>query len=150
DELPGGRVLAPTDTALEPAHAMGEETRTIDLARESDTTYPQRRDLPRDTYLDIPEGGRPWVAHVDAQGNGAVHLSTDQLIGRKHCVWGMRTCGRRWQDWLSPGGHPYIETQGGLAKQQSHYIEMTAKSEWSSAEAYGPLTGIESSDWRPA
>lgn len=149
-EEPGGRVLAPTNSALEPGRAMGEEVLVRDLVAEPDITYPQRRDLPRDTYFDIPEGERPWIAHASASGEGVVHVSSPFLKGRKQWVWGMERCGRRWQDWLSPGGPPYIEIQGGLAKKQSDYVPMPAHADWSWLEAYGPVATGDASDWEAA
>ena len=146
-EEPGGRVLAPTDRALEPARAMGDEMAVRDLVAEPDVTYPQRRELPRDTYFDIPDGERPWIAHVSESGEGVVHVSSPFLNGRKQWVWGMERCGRRWQDWLSPGGPPYIEIQGGLAKRQTHYVPMPPRAEWSWLEAYGPVSGVEAGNW---
>ncbi|MFI5386465.1 MAG: DUF5107 domain-containing protein [Fimbriimonadales bacterium] len=149
-EEPGGRVLAPSRYAIEPDHAMGDIPVRHDLWAEPDLTYPQKRDLPRDTYFEIPEGERPWIAHVSAGGDGVLHLSSPRLAGRKQWVWGMEHCGRRWQDWLSPGGPPYIEIQGGLAKKQSDYVPMPAGADWTWLEAYGPFSGVDSSDWRGA
>ena len=147
NEEPEARVLAPAVTAMEPDHAAGDVPVTRDLAQEPDLTYPQRRDLPHDTYFDISAGDRPWVAQVSPNGEGVVHVSSRQLIGRKQWVWGMEPCGRRWQDWLNPGGLPYIEIQGGLAARQSEYVEMPAGADWSWLEAYGPTSQIDASDW---
>jgi len=148
-EEPGGRVLAPADTALEPAHMPGDVEKRPTLAIEPDFTYPQRRQLARDTYFELDEGERPWVAHVSANGQGAVHASSHMLKGRKLWVWGMERGGRRWQEWLSPGGLPYIEIQGGLAPKQSDYVEMPGNADWSWVEAFGPVDGIETSAWEP-
>lgn len=150
EEEPGGRVLAPTQRAIEPARAMGEDVALRDLRAEPDITYPQRRDLPRDTYFDIPEGERPWIAHASSGGEGVVHVSSGFLPGRKQWVWGMERCGRRWQEWLSPGGPPYIEIQGGLAKKQSDYVPMPAGSDWSWLEAYGPADIGNADEWTAA
>ena len=150
NEEPEGRVLAPANTAMEPDHSAGDVPVTHDLVQEPDLTYPQRRDLPHDTYFDLIPAERPWIAHVSSSGEGVVHASSHQLLGRKQWVWGMETCGRRWQDWLNPDGLPYIEIQGGLAARQTEYVEMPAGAEWNWLEAYGPIAGVDSSDWSHA
>ena len=150
NEEPGGRVLAPALTAMEPDHSMGAKLVTHSLIEEPDLTYPQRRDLPHDTYFDIQLGERPWVAHVNSEGNGVIHISSEQLIGRKQWVWGMEPCGRRWQNWLSHSGPPYIEIQGGLASRQHDYVAMPAHATWNWLEAFGPICEIPSSDWNLA
>lgn len=150
EEERGGRVLSPAISAMEPDHAMGDAPVQHDLLAEPDLTYPQKRDLPRDTYFDIPADQRPWIGHASADGRGVVHVSSPLLKGRKQWVWGMEHCGRRWQEWLNPGAPPYIEIQGGLAGRQSEYVPMPAGAEWSWLEAYGPMEGIDASDWAKA
>jgi len=145
-EEPGGRVLAPARFAIEADHENGDALIRRDLANEPDLTYPQRRDLPRDTYFEIPSEERPWIAHVSAGASGVVHVSSPRLFGRKQWVWGMEEGGRRWQEWLNPGA-AYIELQAGLTKRQSEYVTMPAKADWQWLEAFGPADGVDASDW---
>lgn len=149
-EEPDGRVLAPTDFALEPDHNRGGERTRKSLVEQPDLSFPQKRDLPHDTYFEIPDGERPWVAHVSGDGNGVVHVSSDILFGRKQWVWGMEPGGRRWQHWLCPEDRPYIEIQGGLTRMQHQYAPMPARTTWTWLEAFGPLTSIDNRDWTPA
>ncbi len=150
NEEPESRVLAPAITAMEPDHSAGDVPVTHNLIDEPDLTYPQRRDLPHDTYFDIPAEQQPWIAHVSKGGEGVVHLSSHKLFGRKQWVWGMESCGRRWQDWLNPSGLPYIEIQGGLAARQTEYVAMPPGAESSWLEAYGPLNNVDAADWSNA
>ncbi|HTQ09185.1 MAG TPA: DUF5107 domain-containing protein, partial [Fimbriimonadaceae bacterium] len=148
-EEPGARVLAPTRYAIEADHDHGDALVRRDLEAEPDLTFPQRRGLPRDTYFDIPAGERPWIAHVGADGKGAVHLSSPRLFGRKQWVWGMEEGGRRWQEWLNPGA-AYVEIQAGLTTRQSETIPMPAHADWQWLEAFGPIEGVDVSRWRSA
>ncbi|MBI5707327.1 MAG: DUF5107 domain-containing protein [Armatimonadetes bacterium] len=171
-EIEEARVLASADEAFEPYHDGRHGYEVKNLADEPDLTYPTRRPKPRDTYFDVPEGRRPWVAQVEPNGHGVLHLSSPLLKGRKQWVWGMGSGGRRWQDWLSPstsplvgevgkrsepgegeGGsalHPYIEIQGGLGKRQAEYVPMPAYTDWSWLEVYGPMAGMAREPWSQA
>ena len=150
NEEPEGRVIAPAMSAIEPNHSAGGALSVPDLVEEQDLTFPQRRDLPHDTYFKIAEKERPWIAQVNQDGVGVVHVSTSFLPGRKQWVWGMERSGRRWQDWLNPGGAPYIEIQGGLAYKQSDYVPMPAGATWSWLEAFGPISGVATTPWETA
>lgn len=149
-ELADTRVLAPATTAVEPDHAAGGVDRYVDLASDPDLSRPAKREHPRDTYFEIPPDHVPWIAAVQGDGTGTVHVSSPQLCGRKMWVWGMGPNGRRWQDWLAHGGEPYIEIQGGLAKKQNEYIPMPALTTWTWWEAVGPVSGVVGEEWQDA
>lgn len=89
-----------------------------------------------DFFYDIPAGRQPWIAAVDAEGVGLLHTSSPRLRGRKLFLWGHSTGGQRWQEWLSPPGHPYLEIQAGLARTQLEHLPMPARQEWSWLETY--------------
>ncbi|MFF4116382.1 DUF5107 domain-containing protein [Streptomyces sp. NPDC001714] len=94
-----------------------------------------------DWFYDIPDGRRRWIAALDADGQGLVQTSTDELRGRKQFVWGSGPGGRRWQEWLGgPGTGGYREIQAGLARTQLEHVRLEAESEVSWLEAYGPLS----------
>lgn len=146
-EEDGGRVLAPARTAFEPYHDGRDGHRVVDLETDPAVTFPRLRDRPTDTYFSIQSVGRPWIAAVGADGSGIVHLSDPKLQGRKMWSWGMGRSGRRWQEWLSPGGPPYIEIQAGLAPLQAQYVRMEAGADWSWVEAFGPITTDANGSW---
>ncbi|HCT78523.1 MAG TPA: DUF5107 domain-containing protein [Micromonosporaceae bacterium] len=94
-----------------------------------------------DYFYDIvsPFDERPWIAAVDESGAGLVQTSTSRLRGRKLFVWGKHTGGQRWQEWLSPPGHSYLEIQAGLARTQLEHLPMPAGERWTWLETYGLL-----------
>ncbi len=98
--------------------------------------YTDRFEHAADHFYDIPPGRRPWIAAIDSDGTGLLQTSTENLRGRKLFVWGRSNGGQRWQEWLSPPGHPYLEIQAGLARTQLEHLPMPAKSRWSWLESY--------------
>jgi hypothetical protein len=149
-EEEGCRVLAPAQAALEPYHDGRDGHRTLDLEAEAQATFPRLRERPTDTYFSIEVAGRPWIAAVGADDRGVAHVSDPKLQGRKMWSWGMGRSGRRWQEWLSPGGPPYIEIQAGLAPLQAQYVRMEAGADWSWVEAFGPIGTSANGSWAEA
>ena len=119
----------------------------------TDNSYPTRIGRACDFFFHIPENQRPWIAALDHNGQGLVQVSTNLLKGRKLFVWGMNAGGRKWQEFLSPNGEPYIEIQAGLARTQLEHLPMPP-GEWSWLEAYGLLESnsnlVHGNDWAQA
>ncbi len=59
-----------------------------------DLTYPMRHSRAVDFFFDRSPEERPWIAALDAEGNGLVQASTERLRGRKLFVWGEAGGGR--------------------------------------------------------
>ena len=136
-ETPGLRVLAPADSCLRTDYAGAVRSVPVPPPGGPDVTYPANCQDAADFFYRIPRGARPWIAALDATGNGMVHTSTRRLKGRKLFVWGMGAGGRRWQEFLSVPGQSYVEIQAGLARTQHEYLPMPARARWSWLEAYG-------------
>ncbi|MFH8791562.1 DUF5107 domain-containing protein [Streptomyces sp. NPDC017941] len=135
------RVLAPADEAWH--HDCTHALRKVPVPEHDgvDRTHPTRGEFSADYFYDVPEGTRPWIAAVDADGHGVVQTSTPLLRGRKLFVWGSGPGGRRWQEWLTePGTGGYAEIQAGLARTQQEHVRLDAESEFAWMEAYGPLS----------
>ncbi|MGH3737165.1 MAG: DUF5107 domain-containing protein [Micromonosporaceae bacterium] len=164
----GVRVLVPATTAYRtsydgrlaevPVPGEGAESRAH-ASRESApsgpdyATWPARSPYAADYFFRVPDGARPWIAALDADGTGLFQTSTGLLRGRKLFVWGRSKGGRHWQDWLSGGsessggpggsegsggfGEEYLEIQAGLAATQYEHVPMPAGARWSWVEAYG-------------
>ncbi|GII67512.1 hypothetical protein Skr01_75970 [Sphaerisporangium krabiense] len=132
-EEPGMRVLAPASHAWRGHDGTGLDYVT---APDGDPFAIKRA---TDHFFDIPRENRKWIAALDSDGTGLVHVSTDRLRGRKLFVWGQGAGGRRWQEWLSPPGSPYLEIQAGLARTQLEHLALPAGESWSWVEAYGLL-----------
>ncbi len=107
-----------------------------------------------DFFFDIPESQFPWIAALDVNGEGLVHLSTRELKGRKLWVWGKSPGGRNWQKFLSPPGQGYLEIQAGLTRTQLEHKRLLAGESCSWLEAYGLLETdpsiVHGADWEQA
>ncbi len=153
DERKDVRVLSPAVTAYRHTYDGKIVMRDVPVQDGIDVTYPTNRPAAGDVYYRIDEGHRPWIAALDANGQGLVHTSTSRLRGRKLWAWGMGRGGRRWQEFLAEPGAAYIEIQGGLARTQAEYVAMPPKTEWDWLEAYGMLSAdgkVVHGEWKPA
>ncbi|WP_238161770.1 DUF5107 domain-containing protein [Kribbella antibiotica] len=132
------RVLVPADQAWR--YGYGARLDLIDVPGE--LTYPMRHEKAVDYFFEPLAGERPWIASVDAEGNGLAQASTERLQGRKLFVWGEAPGGRRWQEWLAPGleGPGYAEIQAGLARTQMEHLKLPAATSWQWLEAYGRVS----------
>ncbi|MBB5122455.1 hypothetical protein AF335_19025 [Streptomyces eurocidicus] len=154
-EAAGTRVLAPADEAWRFGYERTLRRVPVPEWEGADRTYPLRSTHAADFFYDVPDGGRRWIASLDAEGSGLVQTSTDLLRGRKLFVWGSGPGGRRWQEWLTePGTDGYAEIQAGLARTQLEHVRLEAGGEFSWLEAYGPLTAdagrVHGADWAAA
>ncbi|MFJ9351850.1 DUF5107 domain-containing protein [Streptomyces sp. NPDC101237] len=128
------RVVVPAARAWE----FGPERR---LRRVPVPPHDVQQPYATDHFYDLAEGGRRWIAALDAAGHGLVQVSTDALRGRKLFAWGTGPGGRRWQEWLGGAGTGgYREIQAGLARTQLEHVPLDAEGEVSWLEAYGPLS----------
>lgn len=135
-EVEGHRVLAPAEAAHHYGYEGEMEEIPVPLRDGLDTSYPTNIQSAHDYFYNIPEGNRPWIASLDAEGRGLVQASTSHLKGRKLFVWGMGPGGRRWQEHLGGRGTGYIEIQAGLGRTQLEYTPMPGRAAWSWLEAY--------------
>ncbi|MGW7099399.1 DUF5107 domain-containing protein [Streptomyces sp. NPDC054838] len=152
---PGSRVLAPADEAWHFGYERSLRRIPVPDWEGADRTYPPRGAHPADYFYELPEGARPWIASLDAEGRGLVQTSTALLRGRKLFTWGAGDGGRRWQEWLTePGTGGYAEIQAGLARTQLEHVRLEAGAEFSWLEAYGPLgadpAAVHGPDWAAA
>jgi len=153
-EREGVRVLTPADygycSNLDPDNACVERM-SVPKYKGKDITYPVNNVSAHDYFFHIPDGQRPWEAALDHNGQGLVHMSTSLLKGRKLFVWGMSSGGRRWVDFLSEPGNPYIEIQGGICRTQLECMPMAPGSELAWLEAYGLMEAdpgvVHGDDW---
>lgn len=154
-EDPGTRVLAPADEAWHFGYERALRRVPVPEWEGADRTYPSAAEYPADFFYEVPSGDRPWIASLDAAGQGLVQTSTGRLRGRKLFVWGAGRGGRRWQEWLTePGTGGYAEIQAGLARTQLEHVRLDGGAEFSWLEAYGPLAAdpgaVHGPDWAAA
>lgn len=107
-----------------------------------------------DYFFHLEDTKRPWITALNKEGRGLLQCSTEILKGRKLFLWGTGQGGKRWQDFLSEAGHPYLEIQAGLARTQLEHLKMPANSTWDWLEAYGMIQAdpkaIHSKNWSKA
>ena len=137
-ERPDTRVVVPAESAYRYSYDTLDVVPTPSQEG-PDYTYVTRIGRAADYFFHIPDGTLPWIAALDGEGKGLVQLSTPRLKGRKLFLWGMGRGGRKWQEFLSVGGQPYLEIQAGLARTQLEHVPMPAETEWDWLEAYGLL-----------
>lgn len=156
EQSPGTRVLVPADQAWRFGYGNKLDLVGVPEYDGFDLTYSMRHQRAVDFFFELPPEQRPWIASLDAEGNGLVQASTDRLRGRKLFVWGEGKGGRRWQEWLSPGleGPGYAEIQGGLARTQMEHLKLPGATSWHWLEAYGRLSvdpaTAHADDWTTA
>lgn len=134
EENAGRRVIVPADTAFKFTKCL-----EVPILDGVDHTYPTRVDHTYDLYFRIPPKDRKWLAAVDRDGTGLLHVSTPRLLGRKMFTWGSGPGGKRWQEYLNGPGERFFEVQAGLARTQYHSLPMPAGAVWSWTEAFGHL-----------
>ncbi|MER5871206.1 DUF5107 domain-containing protein [Streptomyces sp. NPDC002044] len=154
-EEPGTRVLAPADEAWHFGYGGAPHRVPVPEWEGADRTYPAAGAYPADFFYEVRSGERPWIASLDAAGEGLVQTSTGRLRGRKLFAWGAGRGGRRWQEWLTePGTGGYAEIQAGLARTQLEHVRLDGGAEFSWLEAYGPLAAdpgaVHGPDWPAA
>ena len=151
-ETPETRVLIPAESAYR-FNYSGLDIKSVPEMDGLDITYPTNIPYSADYFFHVDNDRYPWITALDGEGKGLMQTSTQRLKGRKLFVWGMGQGGRRWQEFLSPGGEPYIEIQAGLARTQLEHIPMPP-GEWAWLEAYGLLEAapdaVHGTDWTQA
>ena len=151
-ETPDTRVLIPAETAYR-FNYNTLDIKPVPKMDGLDITYATNIPHSADYFFHVDDDRYPWITALDRTGKGLVQTSTRQLKGRKLFVWGMGSGGRRWQEFLSPNGEPYIEIQAGLARSQLEHVPMPS-GEWSWLEAYGLLeanpNAVHGKDWAQA
>ena len=137
------RVLAPAEETFFCAYTDGAyflDRAAMPYLDGRDITYAAASSRSRDFFFNIPDASDKWIATVDAQGRGLLHLSDPILKGRKLFVWGNHAGGRHWNEWLTDTAGPYVEIQAGLLKTQLEHFTMPAQSRISWQECYTALS----------
>ena len=142
DETPGTRVIVPAKETFYCSYMEGGyllDVTTLPYMDGVDVTYAANLRRSRDFFYKIPEEEKKWIAAVDKDGYGLVHMSTKELKGRKLFAWGQGEGGKHWNKWLSDSNKSYIEIQAGLLKTQLEHFVMKANSKISWTEGYSPV-----------
>lgn len=106
-----------------------------------------------DYFFNIPKDAPKYIANINKEGYGLLHLSTARLMSRKLFSWGNNEGSHNWQNFLTEQAGRYIEIQGGLAKTQYGCLPMAPHTAWEWMELYGPVqvsSKAPSSDYESA
>lgn len=138
------RVIVPADKAIhcsyQEDHYVVDKTE-IPVSDGVDVSYPLRSGASADYFYCIDKNARKWIAGVDKNGTGLLHYSDNTLKTRKLFLWGNKTGGRHWNEFLSEKGQAYIEIQAGLANTQLEHIPMPPHTVWEWTEGYVSIDG---------
>lgn len=142
-ETEGTRVIAPAEETFFCAYTDGAyflDKAAMPYIDGRDITYATASARSRDFFFNISDESDKWVAAVDANGRGLLHMSDPILKGRKLFVWGNHRGGRHWNEWLTDRAGPYVEIQAGLLKTQLEHFVMSANSRIHWRECYTALS----------
>ena len=156
-EVPGSRVIVPTDNAFSNWYEGGSHMLskvTLPDGEGFDATYPVNFPIAKDHFYNIPEDTRRYECLFYPDGYGFCHVSSKRLRGRKLFVWGQGQGGRHWnKKLLDPGQDAYIELQAGLARSQQECLPMPPRTAWEWVEGYGAISANPAKifgDWQTA
>lgn len=150
------RVIVPASEAIhcsyQENHYVVDKT-SVPISKGIDVSYSMNLEASADYFYQIPDDKRKWIVAVDPNGVGLLQYSNEKLKSRKLFLWGNKTGGRHWNEFLSEEGQAYIEIQAGLATTQLEHIPMPAKSVWEWTEGYTSVCGKNENyygDWETA
>ncbi|MEG0228874.1 MAG: DUF5107 domain-containing protein [Lachnospiraceae bacterium] len=137
-EYKGGRIAVPAKKAYT---SQKGKVYKVDVPKVKGTDISHYNDIPNqiDYFFEIPKEEPKYIAHVDENGKGLLHVSTSRLQSRKLFSWGNNQGSKRWQGFLTEQAGPYVEIQAGLGKTQYGCIPMAPNSAWEWVEQYGPI-----------
>jgi len=150
------RVIVPASEAIhcsyQENHYVVDKT-TVPISKGIDVSYSMNLEASADYFYQIPDEKRKWIVAVDPNGVGLLQYSSARLKSRKLFLWGNKTGGRHWNEFLSEEGQAYIEIQAGLASTQLEHIPMPAETVWEWTEGYTSVCGTNANyygDWNKA
>lgn len=137
-EYEEGRVIAP---AKEAYTNQDERICKVSIPFVDGADISRYKSIPKqaDYFFDIPEDTPKYIANINADGYGLLHISTDRLSGRKLFSWGNGAASDNWQGFLTENAGRYVEIQAGLGKTQYGCVPMPPDTVWEWMEMYGPV-----------
>lgn len=92
-----------------------------------------------DYFFELAKEAPKYIANVDENGYGLLHMSTNRLQSRKLFSWGKKSAGDHWQEFLTEDAGRYVEIQAGLGKTQYGCLPMAPHTAWEWLERYGAI-----------
>lgn len=137
-EYEGGRIVVPANEAYTVENWNVYKTQ-IPFVHGNDISLYESIPDQIDYFFDIPEENPKFIANVNKDGYGLLHVSTKRLRSRKLFSWGHNKGSDRWQAFLTKDAGRYIEIQAGLGKTQYGCIPMAPHTAWEWIEQYGAI-----------
>ncbi len=137
-EFEGGRIIVPAWKAF--TSRKGKVYKTdIPIVDGVDITRYENIPWTVDYFFDLDKSMPAYIANVNKNGYGLLHLSTKRLQSRKLFSWGNNEGSDRWQEFLTKDAGRYIEIQAGVGKTQYGCIPMAPHTAWEWMEQYGSI-----------
>lgn len=141
-EYEDGRIVVPSEKAF--TYADGAVYK-VDIPIVNGIDITDYKKIPKsvDYFFEIDDKKPKYIANLNREGYGLLHISTRRLKSRKLFSWGNQQASDHWQDFLTNRAGRYVEIQAGLGKTQYGCIPMAPHTAWEWMEQYGPvkLTG---------
>lgn len=137
-EYENGRVIVP---AMEAYTNREDGIHKVSIPVVDGTDISKYKEIPNqvDYFFHIPKESPKYIANLNNDGYGLLHLSTSRLVSRKLFSWGKNEASDNWQDFLTEHAGRYVEIQAGLGKTQYGCIPMAPHTAWEWLELYGPV-----------
>lgn len=137
-EYEGGRIIVPAKEAFTNRE---DGVYKVDIPMVNGNDISKYKEIPNqvDYFFHIPKESPKYIANINKNGYGLLHLSTSRLVSRKLFSWGKNEASDNWQNFLTENAGRYIEIQGGLGKTQYGCIPMAPHTAWEWVELYGAV-----------
>lgn len=137
-EYEGGRIIVPAKEAFTNRE---DGVYKVDIPMVNGNDISKYKEIPNqvDYFFHIPKESPKYIANINKNGYGLLHLSTSRLVSRKLFSWGKNEASDNWQDFLTEHAGRYVEIQGGLGKTQYGCIPMAPHTAWEWVELYGAV-----------
>lgn len=137
-EYERGRIIVPAKEAFTNRE---DGVYKVDIPMVNGNDISKYKEIPNqvDYFFHIPKESPKYIANINKNGYGLLHLSTSRLVSRKLFSWGKNEASDNWQDFLTEHAGRYVEIQGGLGKTQYGCIPMAPHTAWEWVELYGAV-----------
>lgn len=137
-EHENGRIIVPAKKAFT-FHDGGIHKVDIPIVNGADITAYCNIPSSVDYFFEIDRDDPKYIANVDENGYGLLHMSTNRLQSRKLFSWGKKRAADHWQEFLTEKAGRYVEIQAGLGKTQYGCLPMAPHTAWEWMERYGAV-----------
>ena len=137
-EYDNGRLIVPASKAFT---SDTKNVRKVDIPYVDGIDISRYKNIPVqvDYFFDIQDKDPKYIANIDKNGYGLLHVSTSRLRSRKLFSWGNNQGSDNWQQFLTENAGRYLEIQAGIGKTQYGCIPMPPHTAWEWIEEYSAI-----------